>query len=424
MRQYGIGISVLGLAGLLSIAECSDNDPRTGAEPAVKPAITGADKAHDGQAAPVTVDTGLPPLPIEQTGNVAELPRSYPESWIMVDDASFSSMFGGKVIVIDAAERFAAKQIKGLVDKNLLGNFAQSKTRGEFYVLESFHERGSRGPKIDVLVIYDKATLSIQKELVWTESVRLTALPERYAVSLSRDEQFLFAANFDPASSITVIDLDAREIVGNIGTPGCVLAYPAGDRRVASLCSDGSMLTTTIDDDGRLGSQSRLGPFFDPIDEPIFEHAVFVDDVAYFPSFKGLLHGVDFSAEQARYLGHWDMLSDADRRGNWRPSGLVLNDVDDAGRMYTIFQPDGKEGTQTHGGTQVWVFDLKAKKRVQVIEMAGWAISVAVTRGTDPLLVVTNGELNLDVFSATSGDYVHTISDFGNVTPLLLNKSY
>jgi methylamine dehydrogenase heavy chain len=341
------------------------------------PAITGADAPHPDDKPAIIADGELPPLPIEETGRVATLPMSYPESWVMVDEASFFNMFGGKVIVLDVAETKHSKRIKGLVHKNLLGNFN-----------------------------------------------RMQALPERYAMALSSDEKLLYAANFDPAASFNVVDLDSQKVVAEIGTPGCVLTYPLGKRSVASLCSNGAIMTSNLKDDGTLDKQSRSEPFFDTNDTPIFEHAVFVDGIAHFPSFKGLLHSFDMTGEDAKYLGSWDMLSEQDKKGKWRPSGLGLNDFDDAGLMYTIFQPDGHEGTQTHGGTQVWVFDLKTKQRVRVIETPNWAISIAVTRGAKPLLVVTNGELNLDVFNAQDGSLIQTVSDFGNVTPLLVHKSY
>lgn len=425
-------LMLLGLLAVSFISGCTEKTSDAVApsieEPNLEtikgPAITGADAPAPHERPVVDADGRLLPLPIEETGKVERLPRSYPETWVLVDEASFFNMFSGKVIVVDVAETNPAKRIQGLMHKNLLGNFAQSKTRGELYILESFHERGGRGAKTDVLAIYDKETLSIKKEIFWLQPNRLQALPNRYSMSLSADEKYLYAANFNPAASITVVDLNKQEIVTEIGTPGCVLTYPTGNRSIASICSNGGMLTTTLKEDGTLKSQKRIQPFFDTSETPIFEHPVFVEGTAYFPSFKGLLHSVDMSGEEAKYLGSWDLVSEEQKAGNWRPSGLVLNDVDDSGLMYTIFQPDGHEGSQTHGGTEVWVFDLKKKQRVRVIETPNWAISIAVTRGENPLLVVTNGELNLDIFNANDGTFVQTVADFGNSTPLLVHKSY
>ncbi len=364
-----------------------------------------------------------PPLPIEKTGTVLELPASYPEHWVMVDEASFFSMYGGKVIILDVLETQPAKRIKGMVHKNLLGNFAQHEQRPEFYVLESFHERGWRGKKTDVFVVYDRSTLKIKQEILWPTD-RLQALPERYAMTVSGDGQLVFAANFNPAASFSVVDLAGHELVSTIGTPGCVLTYPSGPRSVASLCSNGGMLTTVVDQQGQLKSQHRMEPFFDTNKTPIFERPAIINGQAYFPSFLGELHHIDLSGEVASYVESWSLVSEAERKANWRPAGLGLIDRDDQGLLYLIMQPDGAEGTHSQGGPQIWVFDVAGKTRVQVIEAPNWAISIAVTRGATPKLVVTNGELGLDIIDTQSGELMQTISDFGSVTPLLVHKAY
>lgn len=365
----------------------------------------------------------LPPMPIEPIGIVQTLPASYPEHWVMVDEASFFSMFGGKVIVLDVAEAEPGKRIKGMMDKNLLGNFTQAKTRPELYIIESFHERGSRGKRFDVLVIYDKQTLSPIVEIDWPNT-RLQALPERYSMSVSGDERFLFVANFSPAASFSVVDLESRQITATIPTPGCVLTYPMGNRAVASICSNGAMLSSVIDDQGRLVRQQRSEPFFDTDKTPIFERPAIVDGIAYFPGFQGEMHMIDMRGDVAQHLGQWSLISDEERAQNWRPGGLEIIDKDDAGRVYIVMHPDGGDGTHNHGGPEVWVFDVKAQQRVQRIEVPNWAISVAVTGGNEPLLVVTQGELALDIFSANDGQFIQTVSDFGNITPLLVHRSY
>ncbi len=364
-----------------------------------------------------------PPLAIEEIGRVETLPKTYPEDWVMVDESSFWNMFGGKIMILDIAETSHPKRIKGMLSKSMLGNFTQSAKRGEFYIIESFHERGSRGKKFDVLVIYDKTTLKVIKEIDWPTD-RLQSLPERYSMAVSKDERFLYVSNFNPAASFSVVDLQTREIVETIGTPGCVLTYPSGERSVTSICSNGGLLSTVLDKNGNLKSRHRIAPFFDTDDTPVFEWPVIVDGNAYFPSFHGDLHVFDFSGDVAKHTETWSLVSDKERAANWRPGGLALTDRDDKGRLYIIMQPDGAEGTQTHGGSQVWVFDLKSQKRLRVIDVPNWAVSLAVTRGDNPKLVITNGEMNLDIFSANDGKFIQTVSDFNNVTPLLIHKSY
>lgn len=380
-------------------------------------------RSEQGGGTTYVFDPSLPPIPIEETGNVKTLPNTYPESWMFVDEANFPNMFSGKVIVLDVAETHHPDRIKGIIDKNLLGNFVAAKQRPELYISETFHERGARGARTDILAIYDKRTLAPIKEMVWP-SDRLTALPERYAMSLSADERFLFVSNFTPAASFGVVDLNTHTLVEIIETPGCVLVYPTGQHNLTSICSNGTLLTTSLTPQGRKQSQQRTAPFFDADKTPVFERPAIINNIAYFPSFDGLIHVVDLSANVARYIEKWDMLSEKERASGWRPGGLEIADHDDQERLYVIMHENAYDGSHNHGGSEVWVYDVRKKRRIKIIKTPSWAISIALSRGANPLLVVTNGELNLDVFDAQSGQYVHTLSDFGNVTPLLVHKTY
>ena len=368
----------------------------------------------------------LPPLPIEPIGQVATLAADFPESWMYVDEISFANMFGGKIILMDVAETRPAKRIKAMADKALIGNFTQARSRNEFYIMETFHERGARGKRTDVLAIYDKTTFNIVKELIWDETgtVRVQALPERYSMTLTADERFLLVSNFSPAASFTVVDLDTREIVTTIGTPGCVLTYPTGKNGVSSLCNNGGLLSTVLDNNGYMQAQYQIAPFFDTDKTPIYERPAIVDGIAYFPSFAGLVHAIDLRGDVAAHLETWSLVSAQERRQNWRPSGLALIDTDEQGLVYLLMNPGGHDGSQTHGSEHVWVFDMAAKQRLRAIDLPNFGISLALSRGARPKLVVTNGDMNLDVLDARSGAFMQTISDFGNTTPLLLNKAY
>tara|TARA_R110001583_G_scaffold192842_1_gene359939 strand:+ start:6100 stop:7320 length:1221 start_codon:yes stop_codon:yes gene_type:complete len=383
----------------------------------------GAAHATTSSTVEVAPRPDLPPLPIEETGHVNVLPEQFPESWMFVDESSFMSMFGGKMILLDVAEPKASKRIKGTADKNLLGNFIQAKTRPEFYIVESFHARGARGPKTDILAIYNKTTMAPIKEMVLTDT-RLQALPRRHAMALSADEKFLYISNFSPAASFTVVDLDTKEIVETIGTPGCVLTFSTGKRSITSICSNGGLLTTVVDNKGVKKSQHRIAPFFDTDKTPIFERPAIIDGIAYFPSFTGKIHEIDLRGEVAKYGGQWSLVTQSEREANWRPSGMALNDSDEQGLFYVIMKPAGYEGSQTHGGTQVWVYDIKKKHRFKVIEIAKGAASVALTRGDNPMMVITNGEMNLDIYNPKTGELIQNISGFGNVTPLVIHKAY
>ena len=202
------------------------------------------------------------------------------------------------------------------------------------------------------------------------------------------------------------------------------MTYPTGKNGVSSLCNNGGLLSTVLDNNGYMQAQYQIAPFFDTDKTPIYERPAIVDGIAYFPSFAGLVHAIDLRGDVAAHLETWSLVSAQERRQNWRPSGLALIDTDEQGLVYLLMNPGGYDGSQTHGSEHVWVFDMAAKQRLRAIDLPNFGISLALSRGARPKLVVTNGDMNLDVLDARSGAFMQTISDFGNTTPLLLNKAY
>ena len=177
-----------------------------------------------------------PPLPIEPTGIVETLPARYPERWFLVHDASFFAMSDGKVYVIDAAAEGLGEQVKGTFNMALMGNMFQSAERSEFYAMETFHERGTRGKRTDVLTIWDQSTLSPKGEVVWPKPIRFMGMPQHYAMLTLNDNRWLAVANFSPATSVTLVDLDKQEIISEIPTPGCVFTYIGNALKIYVCC--------------------------------------------------------------------------------------------------------------------------------------------------------------------------------------------
>ncbi|MFB3079785.1 MAG: amine dehydrogenase large subunit, partial [Lysobacterales bacterium] len=200
-------------------------------------------------------DSSLPPLPIEATGTVQSLPAKYPDEWFLVHDASFFHMSDGKLYVIDTSADTVAEQVKGMFNVVLMGNIGQSRRRGEIYAAETFHSRGTRGTRMDVLTIWDMASLAPKGEVVWPTPKRYMGMPQRFAVTPIDNDNLLLVVNFTPATSVTIIDLDTREIVNEVATPGCLMAYPTGQRGFSSLCADGRFMSTQLARDGSLIKQ-------------------------------------------------------------------------------------------------------------------------------------------------------------------------
>jgi len=365
-----------------------------------------------------------PPLPIEPTGVIQTLPATYPPSWFLVHDAAFFHMGDGKVYVIDTAADTLAEQVKGTFNVALIGNIIQSAKRGEVYATETFHTRGSRGDRMDVLTVFDQQTLAPRGEVILPTGKRFMGMPQRYALLLLENDRWLAVANFSPATSVTLIDLDSREIVGEIPTPGCVLTYPTGKRGFSSLCADGRFLSTELAADGTVAKQTRTDVFFNSDTSPIFERPAVIGGTAYFPSIAGLVYPVDVSGAVAKVGEPWNLVPEAERAEGWAPSGIGLIDKDDQGHFYIIMHPESKDGSYQGGGPEVWVFDGAAKKRVRRIALQAWGLSLAVSRGENPVLMVVNPtDMSLEMYEPKTGEFIRTISNFGQETPLMVHGS-
>ena len=367
-----------------------------------------------------TSNPDLPPLRPETLGIVKTLPAKYPSHWILAHDATFFHMIEGRMLVLDPLAETLAQQYKGFFNIFFMGNFTQAKTRPEMYATETFYSRGSRGTRTDVLSIIDKSSLKTIDEIVLPGAKRFTGMPERYAIQLIDNERLLLVFNLNPATSVTVIDIVNRKILNEVGIPGCSLIYPTGARGFSSICSNGGLLTTELDTNGQIVSQQRLDPFFSSDTSPIFERPAIIDGTAYFPGFHSEVHPIDVSGKVAVPGKPWSLVTEKERQEGWRPGGIGLIDSDASGQFYLLMHPNGKEGSQGSGGSEVWVFKASEKKRVNRFTLKNWGLSLGVTKGDDPILVVTNGDLNIDVYKAKNGEYIRTISDFGQETPLML----
>ncbi len=354
----------------------------------------------------------------EQIGIIKSLPETYPAHWIIAQDASFFHMNDGKIIVLDADSDDPSTRYKGMFNASFIAQFYQAQTRPEMYVAETFHARGTRGERTDVLTIYDKRTLAPIGEVVIPPK-RASEMPLDFNLQLVDDEKLALIYNFTPATSVSVVDIVAREFLTEIPIPGCSLVYPMGGRSFASLCADGTVLNVTLDENGQLLSSARSEKFFDANNDPLIEKAAVIDGVGYFPTFSGEVVPLDLSGSTAVPGERWSLVDGAE--DGWLPGGLQVTASDSSGHLYVLMHKDSYEGSHKDPGIEVWVFDTDARRRIARIELQQPAISIEVTRDADPLLVATNINMEIDVYDAGVGEHLRTIGNFGQETPLLLH---
>ena len=215
--------------------------------------------------------------------------------------------------------------------------------------------------------------------------------------------------NFTPRASVTVVDMIGRKVLSEIEVPGCNFVFPTGKRSFSSLCTDGALATFTLKGNGSLESSTRTESFIDIDTDPLYAKNAVIDGITYFPSFRGRVQPVDFRANTPRLLPAWSLLDDEAAAEKWAPGGWQVIDGNDGGRLYVLMHKDASEGSHKHGGTEVWAYEAATGKRLARIPLERWGVSVAVTRGDTNLLVVTNENMELDVYDALTGKWLRTL---------------
>lgn len=376
-------------------------------------ALTACDDAGDTQVdEPVAATFKGPALEVEPVGRIEQLPAQYPSEWFFAHDLNFTNMLDGKLVLLDAAA--STREYKGQLPAGQSASVGFSRARGEIYVAETIHERRVTGKRHDYFTIYDTATLK-EKAVIELPPHRLQGMPYQGAFELTQNGRFALVANFTPAASVTVVDLDSRAVASEIEIPGCVLVFSTGPSGFSSLCSDGALMTTQLTDGGQAAGTSRSQPFIDIDNNAMFPQFGMVGGTRYFPTYRGDIQPVDFSSMQPRILPKWSLLSDAERKAGWRPGGWLLMAAHGK-QLFVVMHEGGQEGSHKNPGSQIWVFDATTKKRVRTIELKTPAISIHVTSGRDPRLIAFNAEMGLDIYHAGTGKFSHTIGDLATET--------
>lgn len=355
-------------------------------------------------------------LPAEPIPNVATLNTPYPDHYAVVHDFSFSNLIDSKFSLVDLESR----RFLGMMSAGHFATLDLSRKRGEFYVGETYYSHGSRGTRADLVTVYDMKTLAIVEEI---------ELPPRRAASvvlknnttLTENQRFLLVFNMNPAQSVTVVDLDSRQVAGEIGTPGCALVYATLGSGFFMLCGDGSLLAVTLDEKGKPISKTSSKPFNDIDADPLSEKAARVDGVWHFVSYQGEVQPIDASSDNPEVLDRWWLTSQTERNANWRPAGWHWTASLDGNRLWVGMKPDGYQGSHKDPATEVWYFDTAAKKRKQRIMLKVPAIAIDAVDGETPMLLVVNIEGSLDIYHAETGAYLRSIHDLGE-TPYMVHR--
>jgi len=352
--------------------------------------------------------SGARPAILEsETSDVATLPPMGPHRLLL------GGAMGPGIRVINGD----TARLEGQIQAAQGSNFVIDPNNRYIYVAETMWTRINRGTRQDLLSVYDdQLRLVAEIELPG----RLISVPKSPSLEISSDGRLAYVFNMQPAASVAVVDLVARKTSNIVEVPGCGMIYPWGPAGFASLCADGT-LATVYRQKGRFVVR-HTAPFFDAENDPIFEESI-VDrhtGRAFFISFTGLVYPAQLG-EEPRIEEPWSLqeaaglprASTEPEHLAWRPGGSRFATYHKAtGRLFVLMHA-GTHWTHKDEGTQIWVFDTQAKKRIARFALEEPASLVTVTQDEKPLLFVVGGGFGpsggLLVLDADTGEVLRSL---------------
>lgn len=333
------------------------------------------------QAAP----TQVPVAEQHQTSVLAPNPHRI---WVL--DSAFPAAQASRAWILDGQ----TGRIEGSFNMGYWPNMGFSPDGREVYSLDSFWEKHTRGDRHDYLTTRDSASLNITNEVELPKG-RFLVVPKKHSYDMTTDGRYGLSFNLAPATTVSVVDLKEKKYLGELPIPGCGLIFAAGPSSFADVCSDGTMQTVSITNDGGTLSSSITrteAPVFDAEADPVFEHAGVdrANGMIYFVTYGGTIIPVNVQGKAPAAAESWSLLDDAARAEEWRPGGWQMVDYNPKnGRLYVLMHK-GPEWTHKNAAEEIWVVDVAAKAVEKRLKLEEDASIVAVSREENPLIFTAN----------------------------------
>ncbi len=315
----------------------------------------------------------------------ADMPRVY------VADFSIAHLMDGRINVLDGR----TGKYAGMIDGGYAGHFTTSPDGKQLYVSATFLTRHTHGDRHDVLEIYNADTLRRTGD-VELPPKRAQAAYSQALMRTSHDGRYIFVQNATPATSVSVVDLQAKKLLVEVQTAGCYGVYPSSQEalRFSMLCGDGKLNTVTLDAEGKVAERTASDKFFDSGTNPVYTASVDKDGRYYFLSFTGTLHRVDLRGAKPVLESAASIVPAADVKAGWRPGGYQLMAIDaESGKLFVGMHPKGAEGTHKTPAQEIWTVDLASGKRLARTKAAN-AVALSVPTKGPRYLYALNGATN------------------------------
>lgn len=349
----------------------------------------------------------------ELTTETLSMPAS--PHWVFIRDVNFFNLVTGSVRLIDAD----TGAYLGMITTGSAPGFALSPDSTKMYMSEGYYSRYVRGDYIEVVSIYDVATLSPIGE-VTIPPKRSQNLLHHNMTSITDNGRFVLVLNITPAASVSVVDVENQQFVQEISTGGCAHVFPTSDTRFSMICGDGTALTVSLAEDGSVASSESSEVFFDADKDPLLTRGARDGNQWYFTTYSGDLHTMRVDGAKASTAQAWRLMSDSDYDNGWRPGGLQPIAVSNSGALYVLMNQNG-EHSHKDPGHEIWIFDVDSKQRIRRMELEEEAFSIQVSADDETLLYTLNVETGvLNVYDPASGQLLRSKGAFSD-TPVIMH---
>lgn len=329
---------------------------------------------------------------------------------------------GAHRLYIAAGEGFTiidgdTAKVEGTIHGGRAGVLAVAPDNGHYYVSESYWSRDNRGERVDLVSVYDSASLKLVNEIKLPGRLIASGRMPFFSISASGTRGYVF--NLEPATSVQVVDLEKKKFLSTIEVPGCGLIFPYRDEGFASLCADGSLATVTVDAKAK-GTIRQSQPFFEAETDPVFEESL-VDrktGQAWFITYNGLVHPVKLGGEPV-FGEPWSLQAAAGlspattepQHKTWRPGGRRPFAIHMASGTLFALMHEGKPWTQKAEGTELWAIDVATRQVKGRFRVPTAGRVVGVSQDEKPLLYVAGEGDWLWVMDPENGRIVRQMSE-------------
>lgn len=378
----------------------------------------GAAAQHTDKEATKDMDKLLT-LELQEAPDFAKVPPPDARRMYVYDPAAFTSLT--RIIPIDGN----TGAYLGTLDTGLLSLPMPSPKDGTLYVADTRFSLYGNGKRDDYIGIYDPVGLAPPTKLIDIPDTRSGAMSHIGGSSISADGKYLYSYQYSPSNSVVVVDLESQKTLSTIEVPQCWYVYPAGERRFASHCRDGSFVLVKFDEQGKEVSRTQTKPVHDPVKEPSFNSPAYdyKTQEIVLVSFWGHVVHIDFSQEEPKIGESWSMLTDEQRKESWAPGGWQPAAYHSASKRLFVLMDRRAKWAHTTESREVWVYDMESKKRIQTIALVHEATCLAVDKADKPYIYALSSHgKSLDIYDVETGKHLFNQGQLGHEPRLLVRN--